>query len=193
MGPSVGHRFRRLGRTGSLENLLNPAELSQGVDFVGLEGTNQLSLLSLYIRGKKKPISQKLFFALFFVPPSLSKRRERSFSSLRLKKKSSKVTDCWPGENMTLKNERKKNLLLRWCSLMRMTCFFWLLLRRALGKRCWFWRMRRRSRKKTKAICEGRISLWRVAVLALSVWRKIWKKCGIILCLSLSYSCLVVA
>lgn len=53
MGPSVGHRFRRLGRTGSLENLLNPAELSQGVDFVGLEGTNQLSLLSLYIRGKK--------------------------------------------------------------------------------------------------------------------------------------------
>ena len=56
MGPSVGHRFCRLGRTGSLENLLNTAELSQCVDFVSLERTNQLGLLGLY----KKPLSQNL-------------------------------------------------------------------------------------------------------------------------------------
>lgn len=47
VGPSTGHRFCRLGWTGSLENLLNPAELSQCVDFVSLERTNQLSRLSL--------------------------------------------------------------------------------------------------------------------------------------------------
>lgn len=58
VGPSTGHRFRRLGWTGSLEDLLNPAELSQCVDFVSLERANQLSRLSL----GKKPVSQNFCF-----------------------------------------------------------------------------------------------------------------------------------